>query len=107
MNALVRSRMKEHAYRSHVKQRMKERFGIDLGRADLEAIRAFILSGQAVEVLGDCGGRSMWHMNVAGHDVGVVFDLATSTPVTILSPKMAAQKIAHVEKKRARVVQSP
>lgn len=85
---------KAESNRAHTRLRAMQRFGLDLKRRDINAIRAFILSGQAVEVARQDEHTSHWHMNVGGHDLVVVFDAVTSTPVTVLTPEMSARSLA-------------
>lgn len=85
---------KAESNRAHTRTRAMQRFGLDLKRRDLDAITSFILSGQAIEIARQDKNTSHWHMNVGGHDVVVVFDLVTSTPVTMLTPEMSARSLA-------------
>ncbi len=85
---------KAEANRAHAKRRALQRFGLDLKRRDLDTIGNFILAGQAVEVLRESEHLAHWHMNVGGHDLVVVFDGETKTPVTFLTPEMAARRVA-------------
>lgn len=79
--------------RKHAILRAAQRFGLQLTRVDLDAISTFILSGEAEEIDPERGGRSTWHMNVAGVDVVVVFDHTLRSPVTFLTRQMAVDHI--------------
>jgi len=80
---------KQHADRTHSKNRAKNRYGIDLNREMRLAIKKAVESGQAVP--SDCGystrTRDVYENVVPGHpDVPVVYSHHTKSPVT-LRPK--------------------
>jgi hypothetical protein len=88
---LTPARLKAACNRAHARRRAAERYGMDLARADIDAIEAAIRDGDPAAVpLGYAHrkkARLLFGLRRAGRWYPVVFDAATDSIITFLSER--------------------
>ena len=73
--------------RQHFRRRLRERYGLDATKGDIEAIEAQITTGDGRFVWRESYNRSHWQVDYGGETILVVFDRRRNAVVTAL-PKL-------------------